>query len=497
MGMKRGILFAVLAFLPACGKIAVAQDDATVPFVEVIGNGLTFPVHDLQTAVQIGKPLRLYQELTNAYIVKVEQPDGSYALGAFPKYDKKGQATAWITKDKSVFFGMVVPSMPAGFTLEPGENLPVVGQTSRQWIVALRRHGDEITIRLAKNRPDIRYQKPVVTVKKGPSRQERLEEELRKYQSAEETPAEPEPPKESSGLRSFFGIGSKKDADKAGKSRRIVIAKGEGDELIAEIDGQKLGEMNSKLPEAKSSPEEPGPEEGPPVIQAAAEPEPIPEETPDGPAKEKTDVTKLIQRIAIAVLGAGLLIAVVVRIVQKKKANDFQIPDLKIKKSAAPKEKAKKKEPETPAKTDVQEELTDASVYFKKLANNKVDFSGSLSSFSLLDLIQFLNSTKETGDLQIRDDNGGEKAEIFFSKGEIIDAVFGKKTGVAAIFSLVKSTEGNFAFFRKKESEARRTIEMPTMSLMLEASKNMDEGPAAPPPKPAPKTKPLSLKKKK
>lgn len=496
MGMKRGILFAVLAFLPACGMFASAQDDATVPFVEVIGNGLTFPVHDLQTTVQIGKPLRLYQELTNAYIVKVEQPDGSYALGAFPKFDKKGKATAWITKDKSVFFGMVVPSMPAEFTLEPGEKLLVVGQTSRQWIVALQRYEDQVSIRLVKNRPDIRYHKPVVTVKAEPSRQERLEEELRKYQSAGETPAEPEPPKES-GLKSFFGISSKKDTDKAGKSRRIVIAKGEGDELIAEIDGQTLGEMNSKLPGAESSPEAPGPEKGPPVIQAAAEPEPVPEETPDDPTKEKTDVTKLIQRIAIAVLGAGLLIAVVVRIVQKKKANDFQIPDLKIKKSAEPKGKSKKKEPEASSEPEGQDGLSDASVYFKNLANNKVDFSGSLTSFSLLDLIQFLNSTKETGDLQIRDDDGGEKAEIFFSKGEIIDASFGKKTGVAAIFSLVKSTEGNFAFFRKKESEAKRTIEMPTMSLMLEASKNMDEGPAAPPPKPAPKTKPLSLKKKK
>jgi len=491
MGMNRGIIITMLVFLPACVMTAGAQDDAAAPHIEVIGTRVTFPVYDLQTAAQIGKPLRLYQELTNAYIVKVEQPDGSYALGAFPKFDKKGKATAWITKDKSVFFGMVVPSMPAEFTLQPGENLPVVGQTTRQWIVALRRYGDQVSIRLTKNRPDILYKKPVVTAKKEPSRQELLEEELKKYKSAAETVEEPEPPEET-GLRSFFGRSSRKDTDKTSKSRRIVIAKGEGDELIAEIDGQKLEPKAEAPPEESPAGEADVSKEAPPVIQAAGEAEPAPEDGPEVP-KKKTDIMRLIQWIAIAVLGTGLLTAAGVRIVQKKRANDFKVPDLKIGKG----EDKKEKEPEPPAAAAEPDGLSDASVYFKKLANNKVDFSGSLASFSLLDLIQFLNSTKETGDLQIRDDGGEERAEVYFDKGEIIDAVFGKKHGVAAIFSLVKNTEGNFAFFRKKVSEAKRTIEMPTMSLMLEASKNMDEGPAAPPPKPAPKPKPLSLKKKK
>ncbi|MGD9873569.1 MAG: DUF4388 domain-containing protein [Kiritimatiellia bacterium] len=504
--MKLNSILLLTAILLLPGFLRAA-DAPTGPAVEVIGDRFIIPVPDLQMTTQMGKPLRLYQELTNAYVTKVERPDGEFALCAFPKFDKKGKATAWITKDKSVFFGMTVPSMPAELTLENGEYLPVVGQTSRDWLVALERYGDRLTIKLPRNHPDLLYKKPVVVAKKKePTQQEKLEEELKRYRTPDATQDVAQA--EEGSRRSFLDRFKKKDASKSGKGRKIVIAKGEGNELTAEIDGEKLDTKARKEMEEKPADE--------PVADI---PEIVPAETsvtenvtdeaeeakPEDPAAGKAGLADHIQWIAIAGLGTLLLVVVGVKIVQKKKASGFKMPEIKIKKGKAAKpaeEKVKEKEkapepppPPPPAKKEPAPAPATASDYFKGLAT-KVDFSGSLESFSLLDLIQFLNSTKETGDLHILDDAGEKSAELFFSKGEIIDAVQGKARGVAAIFSLVKNAKGSFALYRKKESGAKRTIEMPTMTLLLEASKNMDEVPAAPAPKPEPRPKPLSLKKK-
>lgn len=505
--MKRISIFILPALL--IPGLLCAQDAPSGPLVEITGE-IVLPVPDLQMTTQMGKPLRLYQELTNAYITKVETADGEFALCAFPKYDKKGAATAWITKDKSVFFGMVVPSMAAGFTLHAGEELPVVGQTPRDWRVVLQRYDDRMIINLAKSHPGVIFRKPVV-VKKEPTQQEKLEEELRKYRSPE-GPTQEAAQAGEPGHPSFLNRFKQKEPAQTAKGRKIVIAKGEGNELTAEIDGEKI------KPEAQEKGAEKPAEEKP-----AAPPETVPAGTAateqietDGPAERKppesaageTGLTGKIQWIAIAGLGGLLAVVVIVKIVQKKKASGFKMPAINIKKDKAGQSAEEKKKEGKEEKASIQEAPpppekksepapASASDYFKGLAN-KVDFSGSLESFSLLDLVQFLNSTRETGDLHILDDAGEKKAELFFAKGEIIDAAFGKMRGVAAIFALVKKSKGSFAFFRKKESEAKRTIEMPTMTLLLEASKNMDEGPAAvPAPKPAPPPKPLSLKKKK
>ncbi len=78
------------------------------------------------------------------------------------------------------------------------------------------------------------------------------------------------------------------------------------------------------------------------------------------------------------------------------------------------------------------------------LAQESGDFSGSLSGFSIIELIHFLNSGKETGTLAVKDDTATTTGRLYFSNGELLDAASKKLRGEDAVDALLKGQNSSF-----------------------------------------------------
>ncbi len=104
---------------------------------------------------------------------------------------------------------------------------------------------------------------------------------------------------------------------------------------------------------------------------------------------------------------------------------------------------------------------------------------GSLRSMPFADLIQMLHSTGKTGELQL--EGKGERGGIAFAEGNVLHAWAGDRRGEDAFFRLSAWKEGMF-YFKAGAAAKESTIGTPTMSLLMEAMRRLDEekrGPAA------------------
>ena len=101
-------------------------------------------------------------------------------------------------------------------------------------------------------------------------------------------------------------------------------------------------------------------------------------------------------------------------------------------------------------------------------------FTGSLESFSAAELIQFLNSSRETGVLTIDPGTDDMTSKLYFERGEIVDALSNQSMGEAAVKDILAFQAGLFSFNRQQEVVARRTIKESTMSLLLKAGPNTE-----------------------
>jgi hypothetical protein len=99
-------------------------------------------------------------------------------------------------------------------------------------------------------------------------------------------------------------------------------------------------------------------------------------------------------------------------------------------------------------------------------------FSGSLDAFSLLDIIQFIDTSRKTGTLKIKSPQG--QGEVLFNEGQIADADFEQKLGIAAIYELIRVVEGSFEFEAASQPFPSK-INLSTINLLLEGLKLFDE----------------------
>ena len=101
--------------------------------------------------------------------------------------------------------------------------------------------------------------------------------------------------------------------------------------------------------------------------------------------------------------------------------------------------------------------------------------TGSLDRFSICEVIQFLNSIRETGILDIVDEEVSAVHRLMVLDGEIIDAFNGDERGEAALRTILGCKEGSFTFIRGDLPSNESTINESTISLLMEAFKEMDE----------------------
>jgi hypothetical protein len=98
---------------------------------------------------------------------------------------------------------------------------------------------------------------------------------------------------------------------------------------------------------------------------------------------------------------------------------------------------------------------------------------GSLADIDIADILQLLEMQRKSGTLSL--DFEGAYGKIFVLGGNMIHAEYGKIAGETAIYKMLKIHKGSF-HFDPREPRVAPTINRPTTSVLLDASREMDEG---------------------
>jgi hypothetical protein len=98
--------------------------------------------------------------------------------------------------------------------------------------------------------------------------------------------------------------------------------------------------------------------------------------------------------------------------------------------------------------------------------------TGRLSEMNLLDWMTSLEQGRKTCALVLR--AGSDLCTIYFSEGQVSHAEYGDAKGDAAVFKVLKWTEGDWELDFSKTS-AERTTTMSTQGLMMEGLRLLDE----------------------
>jgi CheY-like chemotaxis protein len=97
---------------------------------------------------------------------------------------------------------------------------------------------------------------------------------------------------------------------------------------------------------------------------------------------------------------------------------------------------------------------------------------GSLSQMNVIDLVQSLEMGRKSCALTLT--NKDEKCEMYVSEGQVTHSVYGSLVGDAAVFKVLRWTEGNFQIdFEGKTSE--QTTQLNTQGLLMEGLRLLDE----------------------
>jgi len=108
-------------------------------------------------------------------------------------------------------------------------------------------------------------------------------------------------------------------------------------------------------------------------------------------------------------------------------------------------------------------------------AREQRDFSGQLNIIALPELIQFIDSSGKTGRLDILLADTGALATLDFEGGRIVFAACGELRGEAAVFEVLRLGGRSFTFRQDVVLGQDTTLTQPTMSLLLEGLRHLDE----------------------
>lgn len=108
----------------------------------------------------------------------------------------------------------------------------------------------------------------------------------------------------------------------------------------------------------------------------------------------------------------------------------------------------------------------------KPAPQQNTEFSGNLSSMSFADVLQLLQVGRKTGYIQLT--MSGQKGEIGIESGEVRQARAGSTAGEEAFYQLAAWKSASFAF-ASGSLKGPPNITQPTMPLLMEAMRRVDE----------------------
>ena len=115
-------------------------------------------------------------------------------------------------------------------------------------------------------------------------------------------------------------------------------------------------------------------------------------------------------------------------------------------------------------------ELEDTILYGLEEEHGK----GSISGVSIVSFIQLVDSDQKTCLLEARRE-GSEPGYLYFNKGELWDAMWGRLRGREAAIEIIGWEEAEIFFKSLPKKEIGKRIESQLMSLIIEAVKHKDE----------------------
>jgi predicted regulator of Ras-like GTPase activity (Roadblock/LC7/MglB family) len=98
--------------------------------------------------------------------------------------------------------------------------------------------------------------------------------------------------------------------------------------------------------------------------------------------------------------------------------------------------------------------------------------TGTLSDIGVIDLIQFPNKGRRTGELIIASSNS--ESRLYYVEGNLIHAISGNQSGLDALVEVVSLTEGEFEFRSGVEAE-QKTLTHDLHRTLMMALKTRDE----------------------
>jgi two-component system chemotaxis response regulator CheY len=108
----------------------------------------------------------------------------------------------------------------------------------------------------------------------------------------------------------------------------------------------------------------------------------------------------------------------------------------------------------------------------RRPADPAVGFTGRLNVMPISDLVQVLHLCHKTGELRL--EQGEHRASIFVEDGAILDASSDRSSGDEAVYEILGWKDAAFTFRSGVRSD-RRTIQQPTMTLLMEGARRLDE----------------------
>ncbi|MBN2670353.1 MAG: DUF4388 domain-containing protein [Deltaproteobacteria bacterium] len=103
---------------------------------------------------------------------------------------------------------------------------------------------------------------------------------------------------------------------------------------------------------------------------------------------------------------------------------------------------------------------------------SKTEFAGNLSDMGIIDLIQTIDISQKSGVIHVQRD--GDRGEIFFKNGKVIDAETSSRKGEEAVYRMLVWSNGHFHIeFNNLDRPDKITLS--TQGLLMEGMRRLDE----------------------
>ena len=133
------------------------------------------------------------------------------------------------------------------------------------------------------------------------------------------------------------------------------------------------------------------------------------------------------------------------------------------------------KEPGQKIWGDAETESINATQVFdpESLGAQPSAMRGDLAKTNLVEIFQFMKSNAKNGTIRVSSEQG--VGEVYIADGDIINAYFGVSIGEKAVHEMVSLCEGRFDLVSDAKPVCERTIQVDTISLLLEIMRQQDE----------------------